>query len=201
MAPTLRFAIRVCQLSLLGVALATATLGAQSPALPPQDLNTNFVGNWVGQLEYRDYGTNERVFLPTWLRITETSDHRALELSYVYDDGPSKTVREHVTLELDAAMHRATLTDHDETQKGKTTSQTFAVSGLDEFSKTGRGVLRLTGPGLDDNKHVDVRVTLTLRRNLYSYRKEIRPAGNTDEDAYEFRDGYVFTRAEGPAAP
>ena len=201
MSPNEPFAIRVCRLWLLGVVFASAPLGAQNPVSPPNDLIASFVGNWVGQLEYRDYSNNERVFLPTWLKITETNDQRALEFSYVYDDGPTKTVREHMTFQLDVATHRATLTDRDEKQKDKSTSQAFDVSGLDEFSKTGRGVLRLTGPGMDDNKRVDVRLTITLRRNLYSYRKEIRPADSTDEKAYEFRDGYVFTRAEAPAAP
>jgi hypothetical protein len=30
-------------------------------------LNQNLTGEWVGQLEYRDFQTNERVLLPTWL--------------------------------------------------------------------------------------------------------------------------------------
>ena len=58
---------------------------AQTPAT---DLNTNFVGKWTGQLEYRDFQSNAQVFLPTWLTITESTDHKALQFNYVYDDGP-----------------------------------------------------------------------------------------------------------------
>ncbi|MEP7064953.1 MAG: hypothetical protein ABI889_02860 [Gemmatimonadota bacterium] len=185
---------------LITIALASASLRAQDAAAPP-DLNANFVGNWAGQLEYRDYSSNERVFLPTWLAITESVDHRSLDFSYVYDDGPNKTVRERMAFRLDAAASKATLTDFGQTSKDTSSTQSYDVSGLDEFGKTGRGVLHLAGVGMDGGKRVDVRLTITLRRNLYSWRKDVRPAGDTDERSYQFRDGYVFTRVQAPAEP
>jgi hypothetical protein len=72
----------------------------------------------------------------------------------------------------------------------------YALQGLDEFSKLCRGTLILTGPGKENDKPVDVRITLTLGRNLYTYRKETRPG----ED-FKFRDAYTFTRAEPPSIP
>jgi hypothetical protein len=51
-------------------------------------------------------------------------------------------------------------------------SDTYDVQGLEEFAKLGRGTLVLTGPGKENDKPVDVRITLTLRRNLYTLRKE-----------------------------
>jgi hypothetical protein len=198
---------RIQWLSILRVApwfaavLMSASVRAQSAGAPPPDLNANFVGDWVGQLEYRDYSNNERVFLPTWLRISESADHRSLDLSYVYDDGPSKTVRERVTLQLDAPSRTATLIEYGRSSKDTATTQRFEVAGLEDFQKTGRGVLRLSGTGMDDGKRADVRLTITLRRNLHSWRKDVRPAGDTTESSYQFRDGYVFTRARPPAAP
>jgi hypothetical protein len=162
---------------------------AQTPA---KDLNANFIGKWTGQLEYRDFQTNAQVFLPTWLTITETADLRALQFSYIYDDGPSKTVRELTIVTLDPVAAKITFTSDREK-----TTDIYALQGLDEFSKLGRGTLVLTGLGKENDKPVDVRITLTLRRNLYTYRKETRRTG---ED-FKFRDAYTFTRAEPPSTP
>ncbi|MEP7087646.1 MAG: hypothetical protein ABI884_10100 [Gemmatimonadota bacterium] len=187
---------------MLSVVLGAAAAGAQSTAANPPDLNVAFVGDWTGQLEYRDYTSNDRTFLPTWLRIAESADHRSLVFSYVYDDGPTKTVREHVTFALDQAARKATITDLDETtSKPKTSVSTYDVSGLDEFRKTGRGVLVLTGDGEDNGKPAEVRITMTLRRNLYTAKKDVRARGSVDDTDYQFRDGYLFTRAKPPAAP
>ena len=161
---------------------------AQTPAT---DLNTNFVGKWTGQLEYRDFQSNAQVFLPTWLTITETADHKALQFNYVYDDGPSKTVRELTMVAFYPAAEKITFTSDREKS-----SDTYTIQGLDDFSKTGRGTLILMGSGKESDKPIDVRITLTLRRNLYTYRKETRQRG---ED-FKFRDAYTFTRAEPPAS-
>lgn len=59
----------------------------------------------------------------------------------------------------------------------------------------------LTGAGEDNDKPADVRITITLRRNLYTARKEVRAKGSVDDKDYQFRDGYLFTRARPPAAP
>jgi hypothetical protein len=151
-------------------------------------LNQNLTGEWVGQLEYRDFQSNERVFLPTWLSMTPSADGRAVQLAYVYDDGPTKTVRETSTLTLLPEAKRATLGSDAE-------ADTYAVAGLEEFAKLNRGTLVLTGPGKENDKPVDVRITLTLRRNLFTLVKETKPAG---ED-FKFRDGYTFTRASAPS--
>lgn len=153
-------------------------------------LNANFNGRWVGQLEYRDFSSNQQVYLPTWLTLTPSPDGSSVQLSYIYDDGPTKTIRESSTLSFDPAHAKATLTsDRDKA------ADTYDVQGFAEFAKLGRGTLVLTGKGIENDKPVDVRITLTLRRNLYTFRKETRLAG---ED-FKFRDAYTFTRAEPPA--
>ncbi|MDQ2929316.1 MAG: hypothetical protein M3Y05_00635 [Gemmatimonadota bacterium] len=202
MSITVRLVSLLSLLAIIGLVGWPLRIAAQAPAAAPSDLNAAFVGDWTGQLEYRDYTTNERTYLPTWLKILESADHRSLVFSYVYDDGPAKTVRERVGFVLDPAARKATLTDRDETSsKVKTSVSTYEVSGLDEFRKTGRGVLVLTGAGEDNDKPADVRITITLRRNLYTARKEVRATGSVDDKDYEFRDGYLFTRARSPVAP
>src|SRR5262252_429661 len=69
---------------------ATATSLAPNASL----LYAGLLGDWVGQLEYRDFSSNERVFLPTWLRVTPGADGKAVQFAYTYDDGPNKTVHE-----------------------------------------------------------------------------------------------------------
>jgi hypothetical protein len=158
----------------------------------PTDLNTQFTGKWTGQLEYRDFQTNDQTLLPAWLTITETPDHKSLQFHYIYDDGPTKIVRELSLVTLDPVTQTITFTsDRDHS------TDTYTVQGLDAFAKQGRGTLTLTGPGRENDKPIDVRITLTLRRNLYTFRKETRHPG---ED-FKFRDAYAFTRADPPNLP
>ncbi len=148
-----------------------------------------FVGDWVGQLEYRDFGDDSHVFLPTWLNVSRAADGRSLEFAYVYDDGPTKTVKERSLISMDVAAASATFTsDRDHS------SDTYKVSGLLDFAAKKRGTLTLTGTGTENDKKVDVRITITLRRNLYSYRKETKLPGQE----FQFRDGYTFTRKQPP---
>ena len=153
-------------------------------------LNQYMTGDWAGQLEYRDFQTSERVFLPTWLTMTPSAEGSSVKLAYTYDDGPTKVVRESSTLTFTADAHSATLTSDSER-----TGETFAVAGLEEFARLNRGKLVLTGPGQENSKPVDVRITLTLLRNLFTLVKETRAPG----EEFKFRDGYTLTRKSAPA--
>jgi hypothetical protein len=55
----------------------------------------------------------------------------------------------------------------------------------------------MTGAGQENDKPVDVRITLTIGRNLYIFRKETREAGQD----FRMRDEYVFTRRDPPSVP
>lgn len=150
--------------------------------MPSSELGAALTGAWTGQLEYRDFQSNERVFLPTWLTVTQAGG--PLQFDYVYDDGPAKTVRERMRLTLDAAAAQIRfISDRDHHD------ETYAVAGLADFAK--RRTLVLTGPGTENDHAVEVRITLTVRRNLYTLVKETRAAGGD----FQFRDGYTFTRA------
>ncbi len=176
--------------SAASTAPTAASHASTAPLAAPSSLTAQFAGSWTGQLEYRDFQSNAQVFLPTWLTIRERPDRTSLELDYIYDDGPSKTVRERMILAVDRAAATIRMTsDRDQT------NEVYAVEGLDAFAKQGRGTLILTGPGTENEKPVQVRITLTLRRNLYTLRKETQHVG---ED-FKFRDGYTFTRARPPA--
>src|SRR5580698_6427341 len=114
------------QAAVLALVVYGATFApAQAPVAAVKDLNANFVGKWTGQLEYRDFESNAQTFLPTWLTITETPDQKSLHFDYVYDDGPTKTVRELMTVTLDPATAKITFTsDRDHS------TDTYTVQGL-----------------------------------------------------------------------
>ena len=180
--------MRVC---VIGMTALWCTMGmaVQQPAAVSPGLYSGIVGEWVGQLEYRDYSDNERVFLPTWLTVKPGADGKSAQFTYTYDDGPNKTVKELSTVVLSASAGTATITsDRDRS------SDTYKVEGLAEFAKTGRGKLLLTGIRVENDKKVDVRISIVVRRNLYTYQKETRLSGGE----FLFRDGYTFTRKEVP---
>jgi hypothetical protein len=167
---------------------------AQQPQQSQQQLmllHRLFVGSWTGVLEYRDYQSDKMVRLPTWLEI-QTSPRGPLHLTYIYDDGPTKTVVERSTVTLDAQANTYTVTsDRDHS------SDIYRVSGYQDLLSKGLGILTMTGTGQENDKPVEVRITLTIGRNLYIFRKETREAGQE----FRTRDEYVFTRRDPPPVP
>lgn len=148
-----------------------------------------FVGDWVGVLEYRDFQSDARVQLPTWLSVQPASNANSVILIYTYDDGPTKTVIEKSTVSIDSATKRYTVTsDRDHS------SDNYQVEGLENLAAKHRGVLVLSGSGTENDKKVDVRITVTIGRNLYKFVKETRLPGQD----FLFRDGYTFTRRDPP---
>jgi hypothetical protein len=119
-------------------ASAPRQLATRQTSAPPvsnlDQVYLGFEGDWVGQLQYRDFGNDSRVFLPTWLRISRTADGRSLQFDYTYDDGPTKTVKETSLVTIDSAASTFTVTsDRDHT------SDVYKLAGLSEFSAKGRG--------------------------------------------------------------
>ena len=162
---------------------------SSQPAVGLDQLYAGLLGEWVGQLQYRDFSDNSNQSLPTWLRVTRSADGRSLQFAYVYDDGPSKTVKEISMVSIDVPAATMTFTsDRDHS------SDTYKIAGLPEFAAKSRGTLTLSGTGQENGQKVDVRISLTLRRNLYTYRKETRLPGQE----FLFRDGYTFTRKDVP---
>lgn len=164
----------------------------QTPSQIQTDLRQALLGDWTGVLEYRDYSepptSTKRVQLPTWLSIS--SGGASLAEHFIYDDGPSKTVDSTTLLSLDTAA--ATYT---EISAGKP-AQVYKVVGYDAL-KSGKGELVLTGPGTENDKPTETRITLTIHRNLLSWTDETRPTGSTEP--FAFRHRYTFTRSQSPA--
>src|SRR5271165_2718972 len=166
--------------------LAIAGLSAQN--LP--DLQRALSGSWVGTLEYRDFSepatSTKRVKLPTWLRIEPSGDD--LRFRYIYDDGPSKTVKETALIRIDPAAARYTVLD----EAGKL-EDSYVIAGLPEL-RSGRGVLTLTGAGKENGAQVEVRTTLRIGRNILEITRETAASGQT----FTFRHTYTLVRASPP---
>lgn len=157
--------------------------GQASPSSSSRDqIYSALIGEWTGTLEYRDFQTNERVVLPTWLEIEHSQDGASLRFSYMYDDGPSKTVTEVSTITIDPA----------EAQFSITSDRDHSSDSYQIVKRSGekRVQLLLTGKGKENGKAADVRITIKVDRNLYQFTKETRIAGQ----GFAFRDGYTFTR-------
>ena len=173
---------------LLAVVLfAAGSAVVQSSVLDRDQIYARLVGEWTGQLEYRDFSSNERVVLPTWLEVKTTADGRSAQFTYTYDDGPTKTVTESSTVTIDPASHRFTITsDRDHS------TDSYQIEDAVAASPGRRMQFVLKGTGKENDKPVDVRIVLSIDRNLYRFTKETRQSGQD----FLFRDGYTFTRRD-----
>ena len=117
------------------------------PAVAAPDLSASLAGAWSGTLQYRDFGNDKQVTLPT--TVTFSGPATALRGDYVYDDGPGKTVRSTERWSLDGS----TLT------LGDTPARVTVY-------RAGPGqdlVLEAEGAGVENDQAVAVRTVLERR--------------------------------------
>jgi hypothetical protein len=148
-----------------------------------------FIGAWTGELEYRDFQSDQRTKLPTWLVVQLSPDGRGMQFHYTYDDGPTKVVEELAAVTVDTQNSTFTITS--DRNKSK---DIYQMSGQDKFAAAGKGTLELSGTGTENDHKVEVRITIKVGRNFYRYEKETKVAGGN----FQFRDGYNFTRRDPP---
>lgn len=172
------------------VMVLIAAMHAQQASLASAAMDAAHVyvacrGQWAGTLEYRDFQTDERVSLPTNLEAVADPDEKSLQLTYTYDDGPGKIVRESSTFVIDPIKRTARITS-DRTQS----SEELSISSIDEVARTKRMAIVFTGTGEESHKKVEVRSTLNCSPNSLSWLRETRLPGQD----FAFRDKYSFTR-------
>ena len=116
------------------------------------------------------------------------ADGKSLEFTYTYDDGPKKVVSEISMITIEPAGNRFTITsDRD------SSSDNYQMG--DRRQGPGERIqFNLTGIGKENDKSVEVRITVMIDRNIYRFKKETRLAGQE----FAFRDGYTFTRRTPP---
>lgn len=163
-----------------------------APANPSSEVPAQyrpFLGQWTGVLEYRDFQSDARVQLPTWLEVSFDPDTQSLLFLYIYDDGPSKIVKELSRVTIDSKLSVFTVTsDRDKS------SDSYRVSRSKGFAGGSGGELELVGKGMENDREVEVHILIKVSRNSCTYSKETRLPGA----AFLFRDGYTFTRRNPP---
>ncbi len=170
-------------IKLATVLALTCVLAAQTSTPPRTQIYSALTGEWTGHLEYRDYQSNERVILPTWLEVKSSPDGNSVTFNYTYDDGPTKTVTEKSAITIDPAAHIYTATS-----EGDHSSITYQI---EELTAGKHGIqITLAGHGTENDKPVDVQISIRADRNLYRFEKETRLAGKD----FQFRDAYILTR-------
>lgn len=171
--------------TVLQAALSEVPLERKGPTVPDaRSFTARLSGQWVGTLEYRDYQSNGRVTLPTELTITQSNDKQSANLAYVYDDGPSKTVRSSASWSLDASQSILSKVNSDGSDLYR------AIGNLNPA--LGQPLaLTLWGRGTENGAAVDVRETLEVSQSRIRILRETRLKG---QGPYEFRHEYQLTK-------
>ena len=140
---------------------------ARSLPAPPVDatatLTAALAGSWAGTLDYRDYGNDSRVTLPTLMSAN------GLRIAWTFDDGPGKTVRS-------AESWSFTPDGKSLVIKGGKSSETMAIAEL-RRSANGSITLVADGSGEENGRKVMVREILTRDGPVLRLTRMSRTAG------------------------
>jgi Peptidase family S41 len=140
------------------------TLGQPAPALDAAAMLTSaFAGNWAGTLDYRDYGNDSRVTLPTLMSAN------GLSIAWTFDDGPGKTVRSAENWSFTPEGKSLVI-------KGQKSSETMAIAEL-RRSANGSITLVADGSGEENGRKVMVREILTRDGPVLRLTRMSRAAG------------------------
>jgi hypothetical protein len=139
-------------------------LGTPAAAVDPAAaLTAAFAGNWAGTLDYRDYGNDGRVTLPTLLSAA------GLILAWTFDDGPGKTVQSKQNWSFTPDGKSLIIA-------GEKSRETLAVTEL-RRSAGGAVTLVADGTGKENGRTVMVREILTRDGPLLRITRQSRSAG------------------------
>jgi hypothetical protein len=136
------------------------------PALPVDaaaTLTAALAGNWAGTLDYRDYGNDSRVTLPTLMTAN------GLSIAWTFDDGPGKTV--HASQSWSFTPDGKSLVI-----KGGKSSEIMAIAEL-RRSANGSVTLVADGSGEENGRTVMVREILTRDGPVLRLTRMSRTAG------------------------
>ncbi|MBC7840882.1 MAG: hypothetical protein H7099_01130 [Gemmatimonadaceae bacterium] len=164
-------------------ALSTARTTPWAPAVSPL---APTVGLMRGALEYRDYTSGNRVLLPTWQHTAPIGATGAFRQRVIYDDGPGNTIFSSEVLRVIGDRW----IEGDGAAEGQSAAQrtTLRIASRARVGETTQLVLR--GTGMDDNRRVEFRYSVTLSDTISSRLKEFRLPGKP----WEYRHTYRFTR-------
>lgn len=162
-------------LYLVAITLVAQNIVAQSsdPALNSTDVEA-IVGDWSGQLIYRDYSSGKEVSIPCNVSVGKRANGRKIILEYTYPNEPKANRKARLKLSRDGRfINRRKLTHRADTANGCTV--TMAYDGKDGNEK----------------KAAKIQEVFVLESTSLRIRKEVR---FLDSDEWLLRNEYAFTR-------
>lgn len=173
--------------SLLVTVLGSMTLGSMASfATDLDDINqmlTGLKGHWTGNLEYRDYRSNKRVFLPMVKKIHIADNGSYLLAENIYTDPGYKVYSAEMMI---VRGNKIIL--------GYPAKKDFETSALaiQSIQKRDQGwSLVLSEAGQDDNRPAEIRYHWTLTADKLTVEKQVR---HSKSEAFEFRNKISLTR-------
>ena len=152
----------------------------------PYPLLTSLEGNWSGQLEYRDYQTDELAAIPMRVAMDRHGDILIRRLTFT---DPGFQVRRVSVLTWDAD---ARLVREAYVQDGKAEVATTAARLLSHDGAA--WVMTLETEGVDDDRPALLRETMKLQADTLTVVKEVDFLDDEDQ-RWEFRNQVSLQRA------
>lgn len=153
--------------------VARATGAAAPPALSDM-----LSGDWTGTLDYRDFRSDRRVILPT--QAQAGGEGGGVRLSFVFDDGPGKTVR---STEVWSILDSRLVIDAGGDR------QVFTIVERRGDAAARDATLMAEGAGTENGAQVLVRIVVARRGDRLSISRQSRRPGAPFlmRDAYDLR--------------
>ncbi|RGP40789.1 hypothetical protein BPTFM16_01079 [Altererythrobacter insulae] len=126
--------------------------------------------DWIGQLDYLNYGSDQRSQIPVKM-IVEAPQKRRVPYGFIYPGEENKNANDTIRISKDGTR----------------------IDGMDVVSRSfvdGVLVIVAEGTARDDNRPAEIRVTYTVAANRFSVRKDVRFAGGN----FINRNEYLLTR-------
>ena len=157
------------------ILIATAEVGAaEAPPLTPAALLVGTAGQWQGELQYRDYQSNQWQGLPMKVAIVAQPDGVTLVRTASYDDGPQTGIVYITTVsQLDPAGAKQTYAQF---RKGRAVDSGTAQLALATPPRDGTHWTIATRENrIDGNSMAEVRETTTRDGAQMVTLKEVNP--------------------------
>ena len=171
------------RLLILILVIAAPAAAADDP--DPYTLLTSLEGNWRGQLEYRDYQTNELAAIPMKVTVDRHGDILIRRLTFT-DPGFQVRRVSVLTWDADARLAREAYI-----QDGKAEARTTAVSLLSHDDTA--WAMTLETESFDDDRPAMLRETMKLQARTLTIVKEVDFLDD-DEELWEFRNQVSLQR-------
>ena len=184
---------------LLTCAAASAPAIAQEAQTPTlADVRNGLVGQWSGELQYRDYQSDQWVGIPMAVTVEAVGDGVTLIRRAVFDDGPRRGAVYITSLEMLAADGAGEVSTSfragNEPEIGKFQLSLASVSDLEHWTVVA------SAEGSDDDRPARIRETTTRDGANMTTLKEVDFTDDAEETWLQ-RNRTVLQRSEPPATP